>query len=125
MAKMLMFRLSGFWRCVFKTTHDYILYLRQSHTDLAILFALVFLILAAGEGLVMWLLGPVAPALAAKLRKLDRTVLRSFFGVLPATIILIVGVMRSGWLALWRQNRLEAEKRERSAPSPPLDLGRR
>jgi hypothetical protein len=125
MAKICGFRFSGFWRCVFKTTRDYILYLRQSHTDLAILFALVSLILAAGDGLVMWLLGCVAPALAAQLGKLDRTVLRSLFGVLPATIILIVGVMRSGWLAFWQKNRLEAEKRERSAPSPPPDLGHR
>jgi hypothetical protein len=113
MAKMRTLRLSGFWRCVCKTTHDYIGYLRQSHTDQAILFALVLLILAAGDGLVMWLLGLVAPAPAVRLEKLDRTVLRLLFGVLPATIILIVGVMRSGWLALWRQNRVETDKRER------------
>lgn len=92
-------------RRVIKTTSDYISYMRQSYTELAPLLALVGVVLTAGEGIVMWVLTCIAPALAQELENTDRYIRMLVFGVLPAAIIFIWGVLTSGWLMLWQQNR--------------------
>jgi len=94
-----------FWCHVYKTTRDYVAYLRESHTDLAVFIAFVLLILTTGDRLFVWSLGFISPTLASRMEKMDHTVRVLLFGVPPATIALIIGIMRSGWLELWRQNR--------------------
>ena len=94
-----------FMRHVIKTTSDYISYMRQSDTELAPFLALVGVVLTAGEGIVMWVLSGLAPTLAHEVESTNRCMRMLVFGVLPATIIFIWGVLTSGWLMLWRQNR--------------------
>lgn len=94
-----------FIRRVIKTTTDYFSYLRQSSTDLAPFLALVGVVLTAGEGIVMGVLSGIAPTLAHELEHIDRSTRVLIFGVLPAAIIFIWGIVTSGWLVLWRQNR--------------------
>jgi hypothetical protein len=94
-----------FIRRVIKTTSDYISYMRQSDADLALFLALVGVVLMAGEGIVMWVLSGIAPALAHELESTDRYMRMLVFGGLPAAIIFIWGILTSGWLMLWRQNR--------------------
>jgi Kef-type K+ transport system membrane component KefB len=96
---------SMFIRRIIKTTSDYISCMRQSYTELAPLLALVGVVLTAGEGIVMWILTSIAPALAQELEKTDRRMRMLVFGALPAAIIFVWGIMASGWLMLWRQNR--------------------
>ncbi len=94
-----------FFRCLFKTTRDYIDGMRQSYTDLTPFLAVVGVVLTAGEGVVMWILTSIAPALAQELEKTDRRMRILVFGALPAALIFVWGVLMSGWLMLWRQNR--------------------
>lgn len=94
-----------FIRRVIKTTSDYLFYIRQSSTDLAPFLALVSVVLTAGEGIVMWVLSGIAPTLALELENTDRSMRMLVFGALPAAIIFIWGIVTSGWLVLWRQNR--------------------
>ncbi len=94
-----------FTRRIIKTTSNYLSYIRQSSTDLAPFLALVGVVLTAGEGIVMWVLSGIAPTLAHELELIDRGTRVLIFGVLPAAIIFIWGIVTSGWLVLWRQNR--------------------
>ena len=94
-----------FMRRVIKTTSDYISYMRQSYTELAPLLALVGVVLTAGEGSVMWVLSGIAPTLAQELENTDWRMRMLVFGALPAAIIFIWGILTSGWLMFWRQNR--------------------
>ena len=92
-------------RRVVKTTSEYIAYIRQSYVDLAPFLALVGVVLTAGEGIVMWVLSSIAPALEQEWEKADRWTRILVCEVLPATIIFVWGILTSGWLMLWRQNR--------------------
>jgi hypothetical protein len=96
---------SIFLRCIIKTTTEYIAYIRQSNIELAPFLALVGAVLTAGEGVVMWVLSGLAPMLAQEWEKTDRYTRMLVCEVLPAVIILVWGILCSGWLMLWRQNR--------------------